>query len=119
MDSMTMIVVAVMVIASIAAALFKTLGLGSLRRIVTIEGPQPIGRMMTQRGLSPDDAAGREYDLVMAMNRCASCKSAEQCRDSLDAGRGRDARAFCANASFFARLEVGARRARGTALRLG
>ena len=113
MDSMTMIVVAVMVIASIAAALSKTLGLGSFRRIVTIEGPQPIGRMMTQRGLSPDDAAGREYDLVIAMNRCASCKSAEQCRDFLDAGHSRDASAFCANVPFFRQLEAEAQHARG------
>ncbi len=117
MDSMTMIVVAVLVVASIAA-LFKTVGLCSFRRIVTIEGPQPIGRMMRQRGLSPDDAAGREYDLVIAMNRCASCKSAKECYALLDAGRSRDASAFCANVPFFGRLEAEARHTRATALRV-
>jgi hypothetical protein len=59
MDSMTMIVAAVVVMASIAAALFKRTGLGSFRRIVTSEGPQDEAtRLVTGRRCRPRVRSG-------------------------------------------------------------
>lgn len=62
--------------------------------------------MMTQCGLSRDDATDREYDVVVAATRCADCKSAEECNALLDVGRGRAAKTFCPNAPFLGELEA-------------
>ena len=104
MESTTMVVVILMGAALVAAVLLRQVLMRSFRRIVTVESPQPFGRMMTQCGLSPDDAAGREYDLVVAVTRCANCKSVEECHTLLEVGRGRAAKDFCRNAPFLGEL---------------
>ena len=100
MDAMTTIVLLAMAGALITGALFRTVGLRSFRRLLILDGPQPLGRMMRQTGLSPDDAAGREYDLAIAATRCASCASAAQCSTLLDSGRAHEVRDFCPNSEF-------------------
>lgn len=92
--------------ALVAAVLLPQAILRSFRRIVTVESQQPIGRMMTQCGLSRDDATDREYDLVVAAARCADCTSTEECNALLDVGRGRAAKHFCPNAPFPGELEA-------------
>ena len=74
--------------------------LRQFRRVITIESSLPIGKMMQRAGVSPDDAAGREYELTVAASRCGSCKSVDACREWLAVeGRG-GAAAFCPNAPF-------------------
>lgn len=75
------------------------------RRVITVEAPSPIGRMMKRWGLSPESAAGREYDLAMAASRCGSCKSTDRCRAWLAAGGREGAEAFCPNAPFLRELK--------------
>lgn len=88
-----------------AAALGVPSLLRVFRCVITVEGPSPIGKMMGRWGLSPESAAGREYDLTMAASRCGSCKSTDRCRAWLAAGGREGAEAFCPNAPFLRELK--------------
>ena len=106
MDTTTMLVLAVMAAALITGTLIHTAGLRSFRRSLTIAAPYPLGRMMAQCGLTPDDAAGREYELTVAAAHCAGCTAAAQCSALLDNGRAGEARAVCPNDAFLGSMQV-------------
>ena len=113
MDTLTIVVLTLLGAGLLAVAMTVSPMFRSFRRIVTVESPHPLGRMMAGWGLSPDDAAGREHDLAVAASRCGGCGTAEQCREWLASRQRKGAVAFCPNARFFGELKAATKRANG------
>lgn len=105
MNTLSELGVAVLGLSLFAIALSVPALLRAFRRVITVESPSPLGRIMKRWGLSPESAAGREYELAMAASRCGSCKSIDRCRAWLAAGGREGAEAFCPNAPFFRELK--------------
>jgi len=63
-----------------------------------------LWQMMRRRGLSADDAAGRERTLALATRRCVMCPSTEECRTWLASGKRAGLEEFCPNAAFLESL---------------
>jgi len=66
-------------------------------------GTLQIWRAMERRGLEPEDAAGEERALAVAVRRCTLCPGVEQCEHWL-AGEPADPAAFCPNDTFLENL---------------
>lgn len=105
MGTLTEVGVGVWGLVLFALALAVPSILRAFRRAITIEGPLPLGRVMQRCGVSPDDAAGRELDLVTAASRCASCKQSGRCEEWLASRRRSGVDAFCGNASLLRALK--------------
>ncbi len=95
----------VLALALLSAAVSVPSILRSFRRVVTLESPLPLGSVMWRRGIAPDDATGREYELVMAASRCGSCMNVEKCRAWLALECRDGIEAFCPNAPFLSELK--------------
>jgi hypothetical protein len=72
-----------------------------VRRAQLAATPVLIGAAMAKRGISPADAeaAGREAELVQAVQLCAQCIDQEGCRSWLMSGDGRRSPPYCPNAA--------------------
>ncbi|OGA42135.1 MAG: hypothetical protein A3G28_02415 [Betaproteobacteria bacterium RIFCSPLOWO2_12_FULL_68_19] len=80
------------------------------RRVMNDSGTLQLWQMMRRRGLKPEDAAGEERALAVAVRRCTLCPSTEQCERWL-AGEGEAPESFCPNATYLENLERSKRRA--------
>ncbi len=105
MDTLSELGVTVLGLSLIAMALGVPSLLRLFRHVITVESPSPIGKMMGRCGLSPESAAGREYELTIAASRCGSCKSVDKCREWLAAGSLEGAEAFCPNSPFLSEFK--------------
>jgi hypothetical protein len=59
-----------------------------------------LWQVMRRRGLSTDEAAGRERALAFATRRCVVCPSTAECRTWLASGKRAGLEEFCPNAGF-------------------
>jgi len=74
------------------------------RRVMNRAGTLQIWRAMERRGLRPEDAAGEERALAVAVRRCTMCRDVEQCEHWL-AGERDDPDAFCPNTTFMENMQ--------------
>ena len=105
MDSLMEIGVAVFGVVLFVVAMSVPSMLRSFRRVVAAESLAPFGSIMRHYGVRPDDAAGREYELVFAASRCGSCRMADSCRGWVESGNDAALDRCCPNRPFLRGLE--------------
>jgi hypothetical protein len=88
------------------------------RRVMKRAGTLQIWRAMERRGLRPEDAAGEERALALAVRHCTMCGDVEQCEHWL-AGKRDDPDAFCPNTTFMENLQRGKQQAAARQVRRG
>jgi hypothetical protein len=102
MDTPTIVIAFLALLLFLAAAGAAALVFG-WRRVMRQAGTLQIWRAMERRGLRPEDAAGEERALAVAVRRCTMCRDVEQCEHWL-AGERDDPEAFCPNTTFMENL---------------
>jgi len=109
MDELLTTIVIVGLLLFVAAAIVPGV-IAVWRRVMNDSGTLQLWQMMGRRGLKPEDAAGEERALAVAVRRCTLCPSTEQCEHWL-AGEGGEPESFCPNATYLENLERSKRRA--------
>ena len=70
------------------------------RRALGYASELQIWEVLRREGISPDDTAGRERELVIAAHRCIACPSIPECDAALASGRPLEIESYCPNAVF-------------------
>ena len=110
MEGVTITVVVFALLLFIAAAAAPAI-FGMWRRVMAYKSDLQIWKVMRRRGITPDDAAGKERELVMAAHRCIACPSIPRCDAWLASGRTEGAEEFCPNYKLLEDLGAARRRA--------
>ena len=69
------------------------------RRVLGYPHDLQIWEVMRREGISREQAAGRERELVMAAHRCIACPSTRECDAALASGKPLELEAYCPNAA--------------------
>ncbi len=97
-------------IAGLVIAALLALVLVAGRRLAGRAGALQIWQAMERRGIKPEDSAGDDRAMAVAVRRCALCSGVEACEHWL-AGGETDPAAFCPNHTYLENLERAKRRA--------
>jgi hypothetical protein len=80
------------------------------RRVMSEDSDLQLWPVLSRKGLTPHDAAGKERELVIAARKCLACNYVARCDAWLAAGRKDGLEAFCWNHAFFDDLKIAKRR---------
>ncbi|HZM32958.1 MAG TPA: DUF6455 family protein [Burkholderiales bacterium] len=102
MDTSTTVLATALVLL-VTVLLAASVGVGWYR-VMAADGRLRLWEAMRRRRLAPEDAAGHERGLAVAVRRCVVCSSHQECQHWLDTRTDAPGAALCPNVTFMENL---------------